>query len=107
MKYAGPVRKELGIPTLFNILGPLANPARPAFQLVGVSDASLAPFIADALRLRGTSALVVRGDDGLDEVTTTTSTTIWEVNRGAVVQHVDRRRRPGPGPTPGRRPAWR
>lgn len=88
MRYAGPVRKELGIPTLFNILGPLANPARPAYQLVGVSDAGLAPFIAEALRLRGTSALVVRGNDGLDEVTTTTATTMWEVRDGAVAEHV-------------------
>ncbi len=78
MKHAGPVRRELGIPTIFNLLGPLANPARPAHQLVGVADRRLALVAARALALRGTSALVVRGDDGLDEITTTTSTTIWD-----------------------------
>lgn len=78
MRFAGPVRRELGIPTIFNLLGPLANPARPAHQLVGVADARLAPVAARALRLRGTSALVVRGDDGLDEITTMTSTTVWD-----------------------------
>lgn len=79
MRYAGPVRRELGVPTVFNLLGPLANPARPGHQLVGVADPRLAAVAADALRLRGTSALVVRGDDGLDEITTFTTTTIWDV----------------------------
>lgn len=86
MKYAGPVRRELGVPTVFNLLGPLANPARPGHQLVGVADARLAAVAADALRMRGTSALVVRGDDGLDEITTFTTTTIWDVTGGEVQQ---------------------
>lgn len=86
MKYAGPVRRELGIPTVFNILGPLANPARPSAQLVGVADAALGPVVAEALRLRGTSALVVHGDDGLDEITTATSTTVWDATGPTVVQ---------------------
>ncbi len=86
MKHAGPVRRELGIPTVFNILGPLANPARPAAQLVGVADAALGPVVAEALRLRGTSALVVHGDDGLDEITTATTTTVWDATGPAVVQ---------------------
>jgi anthranilate phosphoribosyltransferase len=88
MRFAGPVRRELGVPTVFNVLGPLANPARPAAQLVGVADAGLAPVVAQALLLRGTSALVVRGHDGLDEITTTTSTTIWDATGDEVVEHV-------------------
>ena len=87
MRYAGPVRRELGVPTVFNLLGPLANPARPGHQLVGVADSRLAAVAADALLLRGTSALVVRGDDGLDEITTYTTTTVWDVT-GAEVEQV-------------------
>ena len=87
MKHAGPVRRELGIPTVFNILGPLANPAQPAAQLVGVADPGLGPIVAQALLLRGTSALVVRGDDGLDELTTTTTTTVWDAT-GPQVEEV-------------------
>jgi len=86
MKHAGPVRRELGIPTVFNLLGPLANPARPAAQLVGVADPSLAPVAAQALALRGTSALVVRGDDGLDEITTMSTTTVWDATAGSVTE---------------------
>ena len=78
MRFAGPVRRELGIPTVFNVLGPLANPARPRAQIVGVADPALAPVVAEALRLRGTSALVVRGDDGLDEITTSGPTAVWD-----------------------------
>lgn len=89
MRHAGPVRKELGIRTVFNILGPLANPARPAAQVVGVADAAVAPVVAGALAARGTVALVVRGDDGMDEITTEAPTTVWdargrEVRRGAI-----------------------
>lgn len=86
MKYAGPVRRELGVPTVFNLLGPLANPARPRHQLVGVADRRLAAVAADALHLRGTSALVVRGDDGLDEITTMSTTTVWDVTGPRVEQ---------------------
>ncbi len=85
MRFAGPVRAQLGIRTVFNVLGPLANPARPKAQVVGVADAAMAPIVAAALARRGTSALVVRGDDGLDEITTTTTTRIWDC-RGATVQ---------------------
>ena len=86
MKHAGPVRRELGIPTVFNLLGPLANPARPAAQLVGVADPGLAPVAARALALRGTSALVVRGEDGLDEITTTSATRVWDATGGSVTE---------------------
>ena len=66
-------RRELGVPTAMNVLGPLTNPAQPPAALVGCADARLAPVIAEVLAGRGSSALVVRGDDGLDELTTTTT----------------------------------
>lgn len=77
LRHAGPTRREIGIPTVFNFLGPLANPAQPAAQIVGVADPQKAPLIADVLRLRGTRAIVVRGDDGLDEASIFASTTCW------------------------------
>jgi anthranilate phosphoribosyltransferase len=85
MKHAGPVRKELGVPTVFNFLGPLTNPAGATRQTVGVSDAAMAPKIAAALAVLGAEhAFVFRGDDGLDELTTTTTSRVWEV-RGRLV----------------------
>lgn len=77
LRYAGPTRREIGIPTVFNFLGPLANPAQPGAQIVGVADAQKAPLIADVLRLRGTRAIVVRGTDGLDEASVFAPTTCW------------------------------
>ena len=71
LRYAGPTRSELGVPTVFNFLGPVANPARPWAQAVGVSDPRMGEIIAGVLAGRGCSALVFRGDDGLDELTTT------------------------------------
>ena len=88
MRHAAPARRELGIATVFNILGPLTNPARPAAQAVGVSDARLAPVMADVLAARGTDALVFRGDDGLDELTTTDTSTVWIVGGGSVRREV-------------------
>ena len=88
MRFAGPPRREIGVPTTFNILGPLANPARPTAMAVGCADARLAPVMAGVLASRGVSALVVRGDDGLDELTTTTTSRIWEVRDGQVTEHV-------------------
>jgi anthranilate phosphoribosyltransferase len=70
-------RRELGIPTVFNFLGPLTNPARPAAMAVGVADARMAPLMAGVFAERGADAFVFRGDDGLDEITTTTTTTVW------------------------------
>ena len=82
MRFAGPVRKELGIPTVFNFLGPLANPARAKFQVVGVSDASMADKMLGVLAANGTRrAMVVHGDDGLDELSTTGPSTIHELIR--------------------------
>jgi anthranilate phosphoribosyltransferase len=85
MRHVGPTRRELGVPTIFNVLGPLANPAGVQAQLVGVAHAPLAWVVAEALALRGTSALVVRGEDGLDEVSTCAPTEVWEVYAGEVV----------------------
>jgi anthranilate phosphoribosyltransferase len=84
MRFAGPPRREIGVPTTFNILGPLANPARPAAMAVGCADVRLAPVMAGVLAARGVSALVFRGDDGLDELTTTTTNRVWVVRDGQV-----------------------
>lgn len=84
MRHTAVARRELGVPTAMNVLGPLTNPAQPGAGLVGCADARLAPVIADVLAGRGGSALVVRGDDGLDEITTTTTTTVWVVSGGSV-----------------------
>jgi anthranilate phosphoribosyltransferase len=92
LRHAGPTRKELGIPTVFNILGPLTNPAQPAAALVGCANERLAPVVAEVLAGRGFSVLVVRGDDGLDEITTTTTTTVWVAAGGTVrVEKIDPR----------------
>jgi anthranilate phosphoribosyltransferase len=85
MRYVAPVRLQLGIRTAFNVLGPLSNPARAPYQVVGVPDARLAAVMADALaRLGKRHALVFRGDDGLDELTTTGPSHLWEVRDGEV-----------------------
>ncbi|MFC4858428.1 anthranilate phosphoribosyltransferase [Actinophytocola glycyrrhizae] len=84
LRHAGPTRKELGIPTVFNILGPLTNPAQPTSALVGCAHERLAPVVAEVLASRGYSVLVVRGDDGLDEITTTTTTRAWVATGGTV-----------------------
>ncbi|MCA1823408.1 MAG: anthranilate phosphoribosyltransferase [Mycobacteriales bacterium] len=78
-------RRELGIATVFNFLGPLTNPARPTAQAVGVSDARMAPVMAGVLADRGTTALVFRGDDGLDELSVGTTSSVWLVRDGTVV----------------------
>ncbi len=70
-------RRELGIPTTFNFLGPLVNPAKPAASAVGVADARMGPIMAGVLGARGADAFVFRGDDGLDEITTSTTTRVW------------------------------
>lgn len=81
MKYVGPVRRELGVPTVFNFLGPLTNPAGARRQTVGVSDAEMAPKMAEALRRLGAErAMVFRGDDGLDELSTITTSSVWDVD---------------------------
>lgn len=85
MKYAAPVRKELGTRTIFNILGPLANPAAANMQLLGVYDENLVEPLARVLNNLGVKrAMVVHGHDGLDEITMTNSTTVCEVNDGRI-----------------------
>jgi anthranilate phosphoribosyltransferase len=84
MRHAAAVRREIGVPTAFNFLGPLTNPAQPDAGLVGCADLRMAPVMAQVLADRGVSALVVRGDDGLDEITTTTTTSVWVVEGGTV-----------------------
>jgi anthranilate phosphoribosyltransferase len=86
MRHAAGPRRELAIPTTFNILGPLANPVKPAAQAVGCADLRMAPIMAGVLARRGTDAWVFRGDDGLDELTTTTSSQVWVVHDGKVSQ---------------------
>jgi anthranilate phosphoribosyltransferase len=87
MRHAGPVRSELGVPTVFNFLGPLTNPARAAHQALGVADPRMAPVMAEVLRRTGTRhALVFYGHDGLDELTTTTTSTVLDVSRDGVRQ---------------------
>jgi anthranilate phosphoribosyltransferase len=84
LRHAGPPRRELGVPTVFNFLGPVANPARPQAQAVGVADPRMGEIIAGVLASRGCSALVFHGDDGLDELTTTTTSTVWAVHEAGV-----------------------
>ncbi|HEY0260336.1 MAG TPA: anthranilate phosphoribosyltransferase [Lacisediminihabitans sp.] len=86
-RHAGAVRKELGIPTVFNFLGPLVNPARCEANAVGVASLDKVPLIVGVFRTRGATALVFRGDDGLDELTTTGHSHIWEISRGSVTEH--------------------
>jgi anthranilate phosphoribosyltransferase len=84
MRHAAGPRRELAIPTTFNVLGPLANPVKPAAQAVGCADLRMAPVMAGVLARRGTDAWVFRGDDGLDELTTTTTSQVWLVHDGIV-----------------------
>ncbi len=82
--YAAGIRRELRVPTVFNFLGPLTNPARPAAQVVGVSDAKMLPLVAEVLARRGIRAMVFRGEDGLDELTTTGPSLVHDVEGGRV-----------------------
>ena len=86
MRFAGPARTQLGIPTVFNILGPLTNPALANAALVGCANLALAPVMADVLAARGVRALVVRGTDGLDEISLSAPTQVWDATGGVVVE---------------------
>jgi anthranilate phosphoribosyltransferase len=89
MRYAIPVRRELGVSTVFNFLGPLANPARVRRQVVGVSDPAMADKMVGVLRANGaTHTLIVFGHDGLDELTTTDTSTVLEYQDGTVRTYV-------------------
>lgn len=85
LRHAAVARSELGIGTTFNFLGPIANPARPAAQAIGCADPRMAPVMAGVFARRGVDAWVFRGDDGLDELTTTTTSSVWTVSGGEVV----------------------
>lgn len=86
-RHVARARQDLGIPTVFNFLGPMCNPVRPEATAAGVSDLRQAPLFAGLFQVRGASALVFRGDDGLDELTTTGHSQIWEVSRGSITEH--------------------
>ncbi|MFI9362930.1 anthranilate phosphoribosyltransferase [Kitasatospora sp. NPDC053057] len=86
MRHAATARRDLGVPTAFNILGPLTNPAKVTSHAIGCFDTRLSGLIAGVLARRGATALVFRGDDGLDELTITTTSRVWLVRDGAVTE---------------------
>ncbi|GGU12067.1 anthranilate phosphoribosyltransferase [Nocardioides albus] len=85
-RHTAVARREIGIATVFNLLGPLTNPARPASSAIGCADAAAAPIMAGVFARRGSDAWVFRGDDGLDELTTTTTSHVWMVSQGVVTE---------------------
>ncbi len=87
-RHAAVVRRDLGIATAFNFLGPLTNPAQPRYAVVGSADARMAPLMAGVFAARGTQAVVFRGDDGLDEVTPATTTRMWWVGSAGEVREM-------------------
>ena len=90
MRHVAPIRKQLGVPTTFNFLGPLANPAQPIATSLGVANAQIAPLMAQEMAERGRFGLDSRGNDGLDEITTTTTSTVWLVTpEGVQSQQLD------------------
>lgn len=90
LRHAATARSEMGVPTIFNFLGPLANPAQPSAQAVGVADERMAGVMAGVLAARGVSALVFRGEDGLDELSIDGPSRVWAVSSGVVRDdHVD------------------
>jgi anthranilate phosphoribosyltransferase len=85
MRHVGPVRRELGVPTIMNLLGPLANPAGVSRQVIGVADGHRAPVLAEALlRLGASHALVLHADVGMDEISPCGATDVWEVRDGTI-----------------------
>jgi anthranilate phosphoribosyltransferase len=88
MRHTAVPRRELGVPTVFNFLGPLTNPARPRAGAVGCFDTRMAPVMAEVFARRGDSVLVMRGEDGLDEFSTAAPTRVWAVREGKVTEMV-------------------
>src|SRR5690625_6033647 len=88
MRHADVARRELAVSTAFNVLGPLTNPARPRATAIGVADRRIAPLVAGVLARRGTRGLVFRGEDGLDELTTTAPSRVWEGTDGEVTEQL-------------------
>jgi anthranilate phosphoribosyltransferase len=87
MRHAAAARSDLGIGTAFNFLGPMTNPAQPTYAAVGVADGRMAPLMAGVFAGRGKDAVVFRGDDGLDEITISTTSSVWWVRDGAVREY--------------------
>ena len=86
MRFAAPARKELATPTVFNILGPLANPAKPHAAAIGVASESMHLVMAQVLSNRGVDGFVFRGDDGLDEITLDTTTSVLTIGAGEITR---------------------
>lgn len=87
-RHTAVARRELGVPTAFNFLGPLTNPGRPSSAAVGCADKRMAPLVANVFAARGDAAMVIRGEDGLDEFTTTAPTRVWLAADSAVRETV-------------------
>ena len=85
MKHAAPIRRELGVPTIFNILGPLTNPARPVAGLIGCASERMAPAMAQVFADRGDRVFVVRGENGWHEISPYGVTQVWDTTRGGVL----------------------
>lgn len=88
MRHAAVARRELGVPTAFNFLGPMVNPAHVQASAVGVANEQMAPLVAGVLAKRGSRGLVFRGNDGLDELTTTGPSRVWEIRNGEVTEEM-------------------
>lgn len=86
LRFVAPVRRLLAVPTTFNFLGPLANPAQPIATSLGVANRQIAPLMAQEMAARGRAGLIFRGNDGLDELSTTASNEIWQVSGGVVTE---------------------
>jgi anthranilate phosphoribosyltransferase len=84
MRFAAPARKELGVPTIFNILGPLANPAKPRAAAIGVANERMHLLMAEVLAAKGVDGFVFRGDDGLDEITLATTTSVLTIGQAEI-----------------------
>jgi len=88
LKYAATVRKELGVPTVFNVLGPLANPGQPQAALIGVADENLISKLAQVQLHRGKTTILVRSEDGLDEISTAAVTRAWDLTNGSIREEI-------------------
>ena len=84
MRFAAPARKELGVPTIFNILGPLANPAKPKAAAIGVANERMHLLMAEVLVAKGVDGFIFRGDDGLDEISLATTTSVLTIGQGEI-----------------------
>jgi anthranilate phosphoribosyltransferase len=87
LRHAAPARKSLGIPTVFNVLGPLANPAQPKVIALGVAPIEKLPVMAKVVADRGHEGFAFRGDDGIDELTIATTSTIIQIHDGETTTH--------------------